>query len=56
MLEIDRKQERGAIQLYEQIIGMAESEGDEVTRDLFRRILSEEEAHHRLFSDLLGSE
>lgn len=54
MLEDDREQERGAIQLYRQIISLAESEGDEGTRNLFQRILADEERHHRVFSDLLS--
>jgi bacterioferritin len=56
MLENDREQERGAIQLYREIIGVAERDGDDVTRDLFQRILADEEKHHRLFSDLLGED
>jgi bacterioferritin (cytochrome b1) len=56
MLENDREQERGAIQLYRHIIDVAEEGGDEATVRLFRRILAEEEKHHRVFSDLLGGE
>jgi bacterioferritin len=54
MLEIDKEQEREAIQLYGQIIDLAESEHDDVTNNLFRQILSDEEEHHRVFSNLLG--
>ncbi len=53
MLENDREVERGAIILYRQIIGVAEMEGDDLTKRLFQRILSEEEAHYRAFSNLL---
>ena len=54
MLENDREQERGAIQLYRQIINVAEREHDDATRDLFQRISSEEGEHYRTFSKLLG--
>jgi bacterioferritin len=54
MLENDREQERGAIELYRQIINLAGKEHDDVTMSLFQRILSDEEKHHRAFSDLLG--
>ena len=54
MLENDREQERDAIRLYGQIIGVARKEHDNVTMRLFERILSEEREHHRIFSDLLG--
>jgi bacterioferritin len=53
MLEQDREVERGAIILYRQIIGVAETEGDDLTKRLFQRILAEEEAHFRAFSSLL---
>jgi len=54
MLENDREQERRAIELYRQIIGVAGKEHDDVTNKLFQQILSDEEKHHRVFSDLLG--
>ena len=53
MLENDREQERSAIELYRRIIDRAGAEQDEVTVRLFRRILSEEEKHHQIFSELL---
>ena len=56
MLELDREQERGAIQLYTQIVKVAERERDGVTRTMFQRILSEEEEHRRVFSRLLGED
>jgi bacterioferritin len=56
MLALDREQERGAIELYKRIIGVARDEGDDVTEKLFQQILSDEEAHHRVFSDLLAED
>ena len=56
MIASDREQERGAIELYRQIIEVAGRERDDVTKDLFQRILSEEEDHHRVFSELLGED
>lgn len=56
MLELDREQERGAIQLYTQIVSVAQRDGDDETRTMFQRILSEEEEHHRVFSTLLGED
>jgi|WetSurMetagenome_2_1015567.scaffolds.fasta_scaffold899719_1 bacterioferritin len=54
MLEVDRREESGAIELYRQIIELAENERDVTTLKLFRRILSDEETHHRMFSGLLA--
>jgi len=56
MLENDREEERGAIRLYGQIIDVAAKGHDEVTRNLFQRILADEQRHHRVFSDLLGQD
>jgi bacterioferritin len=56
MLENDREQERGAIQLYRHIIDLATQEGDDMTKSLFQRILADEEKHHLTFSDLLGGD
>jgi bacterioferritin len=53
MLETDREAEREAIELYGEIINAAEKAGDGETRSLFRRILTDEEAHYRVFSGLL---
>jgi bacterioferritin len=53
ILEIDREAERGAIQLYNRIIDVAKKEDDEITLKLFKRILSDEEIHHRTFSNML---
>jgi bacterioferritin len=54
MLENDREQERGAIELYGRIVEFASKEHDTVTAKLFQRILSDEEKHHQTFSDLLA--
>ena len=56
MLEDDREQERSAIELYGHIIDVAGKEHDAVTMSLFQRILSDEEKHHRVFSDMLGGD
>lgn len=53
MLEQNKKDEEGAIQLYKTIIDKARKEGDEVTRKLFRGILADEEEHHDIFTSLL---
>jgi bacterioferritin len=53
ILEIDKAQEEGAIQLYSEIIKMALKEDDGATKNLFQKILSDEEDHHRIFSELL---
>ena len=53
MLEIDREQERRAIQLYKQIIDVADKAHDDAIVGLFGRILADEERHHQIFSDLL---
>ncbi|MDH5406850.1 MAG: ferritin-like domain-containing protein, partial [Candidatus Aminicenantes bacterium] len=46
MIERDRKDEEGAIELYKKIIEKARKEGDETTHRLFRQILADEEEHH----------
>lgn len=53
MLELNRERERGAIELYQEIINLAEQEGDEITLNMFKRILAEEIQHHQVFSELL---
>jgi bacterioferritin len=53
MIEQDRKDEEGAIQLYKQVVEVAKKEGDETTKRLFRQILSDEEEHHDTFTSLL---
>ncbi len=53
MVARDVKDEEGAIVLYNQIIKLATKEDDEVTKQLFRNILSDEEDHHDTFTTLL---
>ena len=53
MIELDKKAEEEALELYRKIIKVAEEEGDITTARLFRRILEEEEEHHDVFSSLL---
>lgn len=53
MIEQDKKDEEGAIELYRRIVEVTRKEGDEVTNHLFREILSDEEEHHDVFSTLL---
>ncbi len=55
MVENDREEERGAIDLYGRIIALAAHEQDDVTARLFRGILADEERHLRVFSDLLAA-
>lgn len=54
MLELDVKAEEEAIELYRQIIELAESEKDYTTRNLFEDILADEEEHLDEFNNLLG--
>jgi bacterioferritin len=56
ILEINRKVELGAIELYKRIIEVAEREGDEETRRMFERILADEEGYFETFSNLLEGE
>jgi len=53
MIEKDKKDEEGAIQLYKQVIELARKEGDETTNRIFREILEDEEDHHDTFTSLL---
>jgi bacterioferritin len=53
MLAINKKAEEDAISLYNEIIVIAQKEGDVTTAKLFTDILSEEEGHHNQFSTLL---
>lgn len=53
MIEIDKKAEEGAIELYKQIIKIAHEEGDYVTAKLIEDILVDEEQHHDYFSCVL---
>lgn len=53
MLDQDRKDEENAMQMYKEIIKLAQSEGDVTTAFLFMDILKDEEEHHDLFTTLL---
>lgn len=53
MIQINAEQEVQAIELYRQIMALAEKESDSVTADLFQGILADEEGHHDLFAKLL---
>ena len=53
MMQIDKKAEEEAIQLYKAAIDLAEQEHDPTTRKLFVNILADEEEHHDFFSRVL---
>lgn len=53
MIERDKMDEEYAIKLYKEIIKIAESEGDIITVEIFKRILADEEEHHDTFTSLL---
>lgn len=53
ILEINKNQEKSAVELYTRIIELAKKEGDETTAKIFKQILSDEEGHHKSFSNLL---
>jgi bacterioferritin len=49
MINNDIMAEKGAIDLYKEIIKVAEAEGDVTTKFIFEEILEEEEEHHDFF-------
>ncbi len=53
MMEIDKKAEEEAIELYKEIIKLAREEEDTTTAKLFEEILADEELHHEFFSSVL---
>ena len=53
MIEQDKKDEEGAINLYKQGIEIAMKEGDLITAELFKSTLEDEEEHHDFFTSLL---
>lgn len=53
MIERDMQDEEGAIELYKQIVALAQREGDIVTARMFQEILEDEEGHHDTFMSLL---
>jgi bacterioferritin len=52
-LELDAKAEVEAIEMYREIVEMAQKEGDITTAHMFREILEDEEEHHDLFTTML---
>ena len=52
-LELDTQAEVEAIEMYRQIIEMANKEGDVTTAFMFKEILEDEEEHHDLFTTML---
>ncbi len=52
MLKLDIKAEETAIDMYRQIIELAEKDGDTTTAHIFRGILEQEEEHHDVFTTL----
>ncbi|MDP3105582.1 MAG: ferritin-like domain-containing protein [Candidatus Methanoperedens sp.] len=52
MIEDDLKAEDEALELYAEIIKVAESEGDSTTRLLFEEIMMNEEEHKHTFTIL----
>ena len=53
MLEFDVKAELEAINMYKEIMEVAEKEGDSATREIFEEIEENEEEHHDFFTSLL---
>jgi len=53
MVAQDVKDEKKAIDMYKEIIAMAQKEGDVTTAFLFMEILKDEEDHHDTFTTLL---
>jgi bacterioferritin len=54
MLTADLKAEEEAIEMYRQIIKIADNLGDSTTRLMFEKILSDEEEHADQFETILG--
>ncbi len=52
-LELDVQAEVEAIEMYKDIIELAQKEGDVSTGFMFKEILEEEEEHHDLFTTML---
>lgn len=53
-LELDTKAEVEAIEMYREIIELANKEKDITTAFIFKEILEDEESHHDLFTTMLG--
>jgi bacterioferritin len=52
MINNDIQAEKEAIDLYKEIIKVAEAEGDVTTKFIFEEILEEEEEHHDFFTSV----
>ena len=52
-LEVDTKAEVEAIEMYREIIDVANKEKDVTTAFIFKEILEDEESHHDLFTTML---
>jgi bacterioferritin len=52
-LELDAKAEVEAIEMYREIIELANKEKDVTTAFIFKEILEDEESHHDLFTTML---
>ena len=53
MIEFDVKAELEAINMYKEIMQLAEKEGDVATKEIFEEIEEKEEQHHDFFTSLL---
>jgi bacterioferritin len=53
MIGFDVKAEMEAIDMYKEIMELAEKEGDVATKEMFEEIEAEEEEHHDFFTSLL---
>ena len=53
MITQDQADEEGALVLYREIVAKAGTDGDIVTKQMFKGILTDEEDHHDTFSSLL---
>ncbi|MFW9825755.1 MAG: bacterioferritin [Candidatus Thorarchaeota archaeon] len=55
ILEIDKSQEASAIKLYTRLIEKAKEEDDETTAKMFKKILADEQEHHKIFTEVLST-
>jgi bacterioferritin len=53
MIEFDVKAELEAINMYKEIMQLAEKEGDVATKEIFEEIEEKEEQHHDFFTSLI---
>ncbi len=52
MMELDKDIEDEAITMYRKHIAICEEEGDEETKAIYKKIIKDEERHHKLFAEL----